>query len=74
MRQNLRQREERRLQDGVGALAHADLEPPRSIALISVKLDVVGSNVALGQPPLHDGGQALPSSPLAVDQEHYRPA
>ena len=67
LRNDLRQREERRLQNGVRALAHADLLS-KVDSVYHVKLDVVLCNVALG------GGVKmlgkLLKAPLAVNEEH----
>ena len=65
-RQDVRQREEGGLQDGVGALAHADLAGQVD-GVDGVELHVVGRDVALGL-----GGQVLLKllgRPLAVDHE-----
>ena len=68
---DLGQGEEGGLQDGVGALAHADLDGQVD-GVDGVELDVVLGDVALG-----GGGQVmlqLLSDPLAVDQEQRRRA
>ena len=67
LRQNLCQREEGGLQDGVGALAHADLLGQVD-GVDGVDLDVVLGDVTLGS-----GIQMVAELrviPLAVDQEH----
>ena len=64
---DLRQREEGGLQDGVGALAHADFLGQVN-GVDGVDLDVVLGNVALGS-----GIEVMVQllvAPLAVDQEH----
>ncbi len=65
--QNLRQGEECRLEDGVGALAHADLLCQVN-GVDRVELDVVLRNVALGGSVQMMG--ELFRRPLAVDHKH----
>ena len=67
LRNDLRQREECRLQNGVGALAHADLASEVD-GVYHVKLDVVVCNVALGSSVKMM--LKLCKIPLAVDEEH----
>ena len=67
LRNDLCQREECRLQNGVGALAHADLASEVD-GVYHVKLDVVVCNVALGSSVKMM--LKLCKIPLAVDEEH----
>ena len=67
LRNDLRQREECRLQNGVGALAHTDLASEVD-GVYHVKLDVVVCNVALGSSVKMM--LKLCKIPLAVDEEH----
>ena len=67
LRNDLCQREECRLQNGVGALAHTDLASEVD-CVYHVKLDVVVCNVALGSSVKMM--LKLCKIPLAVDEEH----